>query len=40
MIGRLMNVEQLVKQKLAGEMEVLRETLSQYHFAQHKFHMT
>jgi hypothetical protein len=33
-------VEKLVEWRLAGETEVLGETLSQRHFVHHKFHMT
>jgi hypothetical protein len=33
-------VEKLVERRLAGETEVLGETLPQRHFVHHKFHMT
>jgi hypothetical protein len=33
-------VEQLVKWRLAGETEVLGESLPQRHFVHHKSHMT
>jgi hypothetical protein len=36
----MMNVEQSVELKLAGETEVLGENLPQCHFAYHIFHMT
>jgi hypothetical protein len=36
----MMNVEQSVEWKMAGETEVLGENLPQYHFAHHKSHMT
>jgi hypothetical protein len=35
-----MNVEQLVERELAGETEVLGETLPQCHCAHRKSHMT
>jgi hypothetical protein len=33
-------VEQLVEWRLAGETEILGETLPQHHFVHHKSHMT
>jgi hypothetical protein len=36
----MMNVEQSVERKFAGETEVLGETLPQCHLAHHKPHMT
>jgi hypothetical protein len=35
----MMNVEQSVEWELAGETEVLGETLPQCHFVHHKFYM-
>jgi hypothetical protein len=35
-----MNVEQLVKRELAGQIEVLGENPPQCHFLQYKSHMT
>jgi hypothetical protein len=39
-IGWVMNMEQLMKWELVGEIEVLRENLPWCHFVHHKFHMT
>jgi hypothetical protein len=36
----MMNMEQSVEFKLAGETEVLGENLQQYHFVHHKSHMS
>jgi hypothetical protein len=36
----MMNVEQSVEWELAGETEVLEESLHQYHSVHHKSHMT
>jgi hypothetical protein len=36
----MMNVEQSVEWELAGETGVLGENLPQFHFADHKSHMT
>jgi hypothetical protein len=36
----MMSVEQSVERELAGETEVLGETLLQFHFVQDKPHMT
>jgi hypothetical protein len=36
----MMIVEQTVECELAGESEIPGEILSQYHFVQHKLHMT
>jgi hypothetical protein len=36
----MMSVEQSVEWEVAGETEVVGETLSQYYFVHHKFHMT
>jgi hypothetical protein len=36
----MLNVEQSMKLKLAGETEVLGENLSNYFFAHQKFHIT
>jgi hypothetical protein len=36
----MVTVEQLVEWRLAGETDVLRENLPQYHFVHHKSHMT
>jgi hypothetical protein len=35
----MMSVEQSVEWELAGETEILRESLSQCLFVHHKFHM-
>jgi hypothetical protein len=35
----MMSVEQSVEWELAGETEVLRENLPQFHFVHHKSHM-
>lgn len=39
MIGRLMNVKQLVEWEWAGEAKVLTENLPQGCFAHHRFHV-
>jgi hypothetical protein len=36
----MMSVEQSVECQLAGQIEVLEETLPQCHFVHHKSHMT
>jgi hypothetical protein len=40
MIEWLMNMEEFVEWKLAGDTEVLRENLPQYHFFHHKSYVT
>jgi hypothetical protein len=40
MIGLLMNMERLVEWELAGETEVVGESLLQCHFVHHKSHIT
>jgi hypothetical protein len=40
MVGRLMNVEQLVEWELAGKTEVMGENLLNYYFFHHNSHMS
>jgi hypothetical protein len=40
MIGRVMNMEQMVERELAGETEVLGENLPHYHFLHNKSRVT
>jgi hypothetical protein len=40
MIGRWINMEQLVEWELAEEIELLGEKLPKFHFVHYKSHMT